>query len=240
MAGVHVIAHRTLARSAPENTLAGLRLCIERGLTWAEADVRRSADGDHVLIHDATLDRTTNGRGPVAARTYPELRELDAGGGERIPTLREAFELAHGRLNLYLDCRDVYALDLVSEIHESGMGDQVLVFADETLTEQIRATRGGDRIAIVRFFGPEAPPDLPNGTGPTAVEAPIDRMDESWVARARAAGRPVNCLTLRELDTAENWRRAADLGATWIMTDFPGECVETLGDRARRTRPGSP
>jgi glycerophosphoryl diester phosphodiesterase len=95
-----IIGHRGARASAPENTLAGIRQARREGATWVEFDVKLTADGHAVLMHDDTLDRTTDGAGPVRAATLSEIRTLDAGArfgdawrGEPVPTLREALHL---------------------------------------------------------------------------------------------------------------------------------------------------
>jgi glycerophosphoryl diester phosphodiesterase len=95
-----VFGHRGARGHAPENTLLAFRLALALGADGIECDVQLSADGELLVIHDATLNRTTNGRGPVALRTLAELRALDAGWGERIPTLAEVLALcgSQGRL----------------------------------------------------------------------------------------------------------------------------------------------
>jgi glycerophosphoryl diester phosphodiesterase len=94
---IRIAGHRGAAGHAPENTRASFRLAWELGADMVELDVRLTADGHPVALHDATLDRTTDGDGPVAARTLTEIRTLDAGArfgpafaGERLPTLAEA------------------------------------------------------------------------------------------------------------------------------------------------------
>src|SRR5215204_6586712 len=89
-----VVAHRGASAEAPENTLAAFRLALEQGAPAVECDVHLSADGSPVVIHDETVDRTTNGKGAVAALTRAALRGLDAGSWhgpgfawEPIPTL---------------------------------------------------------------------------------------------------------------------------------------------------------
>src|SRR5271169_4705269 len=116
-----VIAHRGASGVAPENTLAAFRRAAEIGAGFIETDLRFSRDARLVAVHDDTLDRTTNGKGPVAAKALEELRKLDAGAwfraqqpdgaaakfaGERIPTVEEV--LAFGRerdLGLYLEIK---------------------------------------------------------------------------------------------------------------------------------------
>lgn len=116
MAGIALVCHRGANHFAPENTLAAARLCLDQGADYLELDVRESADGELVVIHDATLDRTTNGIGLVADHSLEELRALDAGSwfspvyqGQGIPTLREMITLCqdYGR-RMYIEnkCAD--------------------------------------------------------------------------------------------------------------------------------------
>src|SRR5256885_3658819 len=87
--------HRGNPDEYPENTLASFRSAIELGVDIIECDVHMSADGQLVVIHDHTLDRTTNGTGMVRDHTYAQLRELDAGRGEHLPLLNEFLELGN-------------------------------------------------------------------------------------------------------------------------------------------------
>ncbi len=89
-----LISHRCGGVHAPENTLAGLHAAARLGFAMAEFDVMLAACGTPVLIHDETLERTTNGCGAVSQTPYSVLRALDAGQGERLPTLQEALALA--------------------------------------------------------------------------------------------------------------------------------------------------
>ncbi len=82
-----VIGHRCARAAAPENTLAGLRRAAALGATWVEVDVRLTADGVPVLLHDHTLERTTSGHGALANTTFDALTRFDAGGGEAVPSL---------------------------------------------------------------------------------------------------------------------------------------------------------
>ena len=99
------IGHRGASAVAPQNTLAAFRRAVELGADGVELDVQLSADGAVVVIHDFTVDKTTDGTGRVADKTLAELKSLDAGGkfspqfaGERIPTLAEVFEATDGKL----------------------------------------------------------------------------------------------------------------------------------------------
>jgi glycerophosphoryl diester phosphodiesterase len=106
------IAHRGASKEAPENTLAAFRRALEAGAAAVECDVQRTRDGRLVVIHDQTVDRTTNGRGPVVCLTFDECRRLDAGAwfdpafaGERVPSLDDVLDLVRDRALLLLEIK---------------------------------------------------------------------------------------------------------------------------------------
>ena len=100
---IFVAAHRGFCGQYPENTMLAFTKAIELGVDQIETDVRITKDNELVLIHDATLDRTTNGTGKVCDYTLAELKQLDAGRGEQIPTLRELLELVKDHPTMTLD-----------------------------------------------------------------------------------------------------------------------------------------
>lgn len=100
---IFVAAHRGFCSNYPENTLLAFREALKLGVDQIETDVRITKDNQLVLIHDDTLDRTTNGTGRVRDYTLAELKQLDAGRGEQIPTLRELLELVKDHPTLTLD-----------------------------------------------------------------------------------------------------------------------------------------
>src|SRR5947209_11726578 len=126
--------HRGNPAAHPENTLASFRSAIELGCDLVECDVHLTADGELAVIHDHTLERTTNGTGMVGAHTLAQLRALDA-GGERIPLLEELFDLVRDRVGLVIETKQnpiPYAgleEKLVAALREHGMVDQVSVIS---------------------------------------------------------------------------------------------------------------
>jgi len=139
---VLVTAHRGFSGDAPENTLAAFKKAMEVGSDMMELDVRFSKDGQIVVMHDDTLDRTANGRGKVSDYTLKELKQFDAGSwfapqfsGEHIPTLVEVLELAKGKIRVNIEIKDEslgrYKItDLadraLQEVKKAGMEDQVI------------------------------------------------------------------------------------------------------------------
>ncbi len=104
MSGLLCIGHRGACGHEPENTLRSVRRALELGVHGVEIDVY-FVDGELVVIHDAKLQRTTNGRGYIARKSFADLRTLDAGCGERIPTLREVFETVNRRAFINIELK---------------------------------------------------------------------------------------------------------------------------------------
>jgi glycerophosphoryl diester phosphodiesterase len=125
-----IVAHRGAATTHPENTLAAFREAIRVGATATECDVRTSKDGKLFLLHDSTLDRTSNGKGIATQLPLAELKKLDAGTWfnpryrqERIPTLAEALGLCRGKIDLLLDLKEQgqgYAEQVAGEVRRFG------------------------------------------------------------------------------------------------------------------------
>lgn len=101
-----IIAHRGASAYEPENTLRAFELAMRQGAQMIELDLHITADGHVVVIHDPTLDHTTNLRGRVDRMTLEQIKRADAGKGERVPTLDEVLDLTAGRVRLYLEIKD--------------------------------------------------------------------------------------------------------------------------------------
>jgi glycerophosphoryl diester phosphodiesterase len=128
--------HRGNPAEHPENTLASFQSAIDLGVDLIECDVHLSSDGELVVIHDHTLERTTDGAGLVRQHTLAELRELDAGRGERLPVLAEVCELAReGAVGLCIETKQIpipypgLEEKLAAELREMDMLDQTAVIS---------------------------------------------------------------------------------------------------------------
>lgn len=154
---IFVAAHRGWKDKYPENTLAAFRAAMDLGVDQIETDVRITKDGRLVLIHDATLDRTTNGTGRVCDYTLAELKALDAGNGETIPTLREFLELIkdHPTLTIDIELKEypvagweetAYAVcdATIAMIEEYGFGERCVINSfHQKLNEYVYKKYGG-------------------------------------------------------------------------------------------------
>jgi glycerophosphoryl diester phosphodiesterase len=101
-----IIGHRGAAALEPENTLLSIERAMNIGVDAVEIDVHLSKDKELVVIHDATVDRTTNGTGPVSSYTVQEIKRLDAGKGEAIPTLQEVIDFIDRRVMLVIELKE--------------------------------------------------------------------------------------------------------------------------------------
>jgi glycerophosphoryl diester phosphodiesterase len=170
--GPRILAHRGGGSLAPENTLGAIRLGASRGFKGVEFDVMLAGDGTPVLIHDETLERTTNGRGAVATTPYAELARLNAGNGEPIPSFEQAARLCR-ELGLWANVEIKPA-----QGHEGATGDAVAKMAEEFW-------RGADVPPLLSSFSAEAlarardaAPALPRGFL-------VGKIPPDWEARLR-------------------------------------------------------
>lgn len=225
-----VMVHRGMATAAPENSAAAIEKCIEDFCEWVEIDVRLSKDRQHVVIHNDTVDATTNGKGKVADLTLAELKELDAGSwfaprfaGSRLLSLREALQIAKGRINLYLDCKQIDPKLLVEEVTAAGMTNQVVVFARPAVLAVVR-TESQAAVAGMATYRPNTNvAEFIKEISPAAVEIHAENLTAELCQQFHAAGIKVQAQVLgAERDNPEVWRKVIDAGVDWLQTDQPG------------------
>lgn len=219
------IAHRCGGALAPENTLAGLQVAVARGCHAVEFDVMLSGDGTPVLIHDETLERTTNGIGSVCKTPDAVLFSLDAGQGERVPTLAEAAAICQ-RHGLFANVEIKPATGF-----ETRTGEVVARFVSEFWNRDVRP--------LLSSFSPEAldaahrvAPQLQYGLlfeavpadwlqrraeiGALTLHCAARQLSDTVLAEAAAAGVPVLCYTVNDrIEAEELFRR----GVSSLFTD---------------------
>lgn len=231
------MAHRSIMTDAPENTLPGFQQAIDLGVEWIETDVRLTSDGHHVILHDATLDRTTDGSGRINAVTFQDVHSLDAGSwfdhaftGTSLPSLPDILEFCKDRINLYLDCKSVDVDLLIKEIAEHGMEHQTVIFANsETLG---RARRLDANIPIMPSINKRLDTcywiDLLH---PEAIEVHAHHLTPNLVDAFHDQKVIVQAQTLGNRDHPAMWERCLDLGVDWIQTDRAIEVIEMITSR---------
>jgi glycerophosphoryl diester phosphodiesterase len=238
-----VSGHRGAKARAPENTLAGLREARRLGCGWVEFDVMLSRDGVPVLIHDETVDRTTDGRGRVADLTLAELRSLDASagfgasfGGERIPTLAEAIAA----------CLDLGLAANVEIKPSSGHAAETGRVVARTLREAwptagppvLLSSFERAALAAARDTAPAIPRGLLADSLPADWETAVQelRCATLHLDHTRATPAGLRDLVARGalvlLDTVNEPARARELldaGASAVFTDVPDTILAALG-----------
>ena len=134
---VEVVCHRAANEYAPENTRAATQLCLDWGVDYIEVDVRTSKDGVMYILHDASVDRTTNGHGELSQLTSEEIDALDAGSrfgpqyaGERIPRLEPFLRWVKGKAKVYFDIKRVDIEALVKLIEEVGLEHECFLWSE--------------------------------------------------------------------------------------------------------------
>jgi glycerophosphoryl diester phosphodiesterase len=239
-----VIAHRANHEHAHENTLTAIEHAIDAGVDYVELDVRRTVDGQYVLMHDGTVDRMTDGHGQVAQMTLAQLRALRVRDPKRpqiapdhIPTFDEVLLLIKGRINVYLDFKEGDRAVVAKIIRSSGTVKQVLVYDDV------------DSVAEWRRVAPELPLIVspPRGTkdpqqlAKFAKTLGIEVLDGPWqdysresVKAAKNAGAQTWPDIQASQENASYFDRIIALGFNGVQTDHPQELIDWLKQQGRR------
>ena len=234
------IAHRGASGNYPENTLLAFEKALEIGVDEIELDLRLTGDGHLVVMHDETVDRTTDGTGRVARLTLSEIRTLDAGSvfgekfrGERVPTWEEVLELVRGRVRLNVHLKEGgnpdggYEGKVVRALRDFRMvGDSVLACKEES----VGIFRAIDRGIECRIFPGDRTPE---GYIRRSVELGLRTMQpgrdittSDFVGKAHTAGRIVHVFYA---DTPEDMRAYIEMGVDGILTNFPARLKEITG-----------
>ncbi|MBD0740012.1 glycerophosphodiester phosphodiesterase [Streptomyces sp. CBMA29] len=214
------VGHRGVMGVEPENTLRSFRRAEKAGLDQIELDLHLSKDGALIVMHDADVDRTTDGAGLVRDLTLDEIRGLDAGLGERVPVFEEVLE-AVGR-PIQAEIKDVAAARALADaLSAHGATDRVSVlsFHDEALAE-IRTLLPDVRTVLVAGdLGPEIVTRA-QAVGARLVSLELRQLNLDVVERCQAAGIAVMAWTV---NTAQEWALARALRLDGAATDLPEE-----------------
>lgn len=232
-----VIAHRGEHLHHPENTLAAFQGAIDAGADYFELDVRTTLDGKLVILHDSTLNRTTNGTGEVAQHTLQEVRALDAGSkfsaafaGTQVPTLDEALELARGKINVYVDTKAADPQRLIDTIVAHNMQDHVVIFGNPFLLYEVLKIRPTLRI-MPEALNPQVCTFLLHSMPLKVIAFDSSDFTDAAINVARQAHAQIFVDRLGDLDTPESWQKAIDAGADGIQTNYPDALVTFLRTR---------
>lgn len=238
-----IIAHRCGGAHAPENTLAGLRAAAALGVKGVEFDVMLCGDGTPVLIHDETLERTTDGHGRVAQTPLEHLRRLDAGrwfdvrfAGEPLPTFAEAARLCR-ELGLWANVEikpaagfevdtGVAVARLARHFWPAGEGVLLSSFSLPSLMAARDAAPELPRAVLLERVSPAWRQHLED-TGSLAVHVDWRKLTRAQATEIGAAGVPLACYTVNAPETAARLRA---LGVVAFFSDTPERLRKALSD----------
>jgi glycerophosphoryl diester phosphodiesterase len=228
------VAHRGgIVAGVPENTLAAFRGAIDQDVNAIEIDLQGTVDGEVVIMHDETVDRTTNGHRKVAELTLAELKLLDAGGGERIPTYEEALQLVAGTgVTLVLDIKQSPVLDKAKVVRLTEQHNAVLnVIVGPRSIEDLRSFRAlNPNLRTLGFIPNVEDVDLFVSAG-----ADIIRLWPEWIVedpdlvkKLHQLGKPV--WTTAGSAPRSELEQLIQLGVNGILSDSPSLMKSVLAD----------
>ncbi|MBU0493177.1 MAG: glycerophosphodiester phosphodiesterase [Chloroflexi bacterium] len=239
------IGHRGAGGLAPGNTLAAFQVALDLDIDGVELDVHLCRTGEVVVIHNFTVDATTNGTGRVKDLSLAELQALDAGShfaprfaGERIPTLAQVFDLVGDRLLVNVELKsfslrtDGLEAEVIRLIREHGLEQLVLVSSFNPFSLW-RTRRLAPALELGLLYAHNLPMPLRRAwlaflSHPEALHPDYPMVDEALMDRARARGQEVNTWTVNE---PADMRRMIALEVHGIITDRPDVLLEIAGEQ---------
>ena len=237
-----VIAHRGASGNAPENTMAAFRKAVALGATFIETDLHLSRDARFVAMHDATLNRTTNGHGAVHDMTLAELRKLDAGSwfgsefvGERIPTLDEILEFSKKNdVVFYLEMKPAGSWGgehaLIGALRESGEIPRAVVISfDTSIVLSLRKIEPTLMTGLLFDGQVEKPIQKAVEIGARQLAVRGDLVTPALIAEARKNDLQVVCWTVNH---PAHMRMLIAAGVDGIMSDYPERLVAAVRKEA--------
>jgi len=230
------IAHRGASGTFPENTLSAFRAAIDAGADMCELDVQLSRDGAIVVIHDDTVERTTDGKGEVAELTLEELKRLDAGAkfkggpfkGARIPTLDEVFDATSGKCGLNIELKAGGLEHQVAQIMQArnALGDSIVSSFDWEYLKKIQQLHFNIRIGLL---ADEKPVELMMNAVAMRAYSINPRWDMVTSDLCKAAHERSLKLYTWTVDADARMRALIECGVDGIMTNYPERLRTVVG-----------
>jgi glycerophosphoryl diester phosphodiesterase len=239
-----IVAHRGSSGVAPENTLAAFRQAVDDGADMIELDVRMTKDFELVVLHDRTVQRTTDGRGNIWSMTHAELRDLDAGSWfnkkfaeERIPTLRQVFDILPPSIQINIEAKtdgkrrrlSAFEKSLVLLILETESQQRVLVSSfDHGFLRRLHQL--DPDIQLGALYVPvrdltKRPSSIARRVGATAFTCSIAKINKRLAGDAHANNITLGCY---RVNTATQLEKALKFGVKMIITDHPKQIRKLL------------
>lgn len=223
---IDAIGHRGAPAYEPENTLRSFRRAIMMGATSIELDVQMSLDREIIVMHDSTVDRTTNGKGHVSGMTLEELKELDAGKGERIPTLKEVIDMAYGRACIQIELKDITAEGPVVEmLHDYSPEEFFLISFWHAALLKAKRKLPGVKTGVLLEGLPVDPLSMVRSADADRLAISHRTIDKAAVDALHAGGKSVSVWVTDDIGDIE---MAISIGVDAIASNKPDLLVDTI------------
>lgn len=227
MKRIYVVGHRGAAGVLPENTLEGFRYAVELGCEYVECDVHLTRDEYLIVMHDETVDRTTNGTGAIRSLSFEEIRRLDAGNGERVPTLDEVLTLTKGKVQLLCELKGEGVEDAAVEAVLAHRMAEEVVFTSFFPERIQRVKRRDSSLRTGAIFSDPSDEEILRAVewGVEAVGVHYKNLRLRTVERALAAGIQIRAWNP---DTLREQKAMIALGVSGISTNRPDILIAYL------------
>lgn len=216
-----MIGHRGAMGCAPENTLLSIHKAIELGADWVEIDVHCVAD-KLLVIHDETVDRTTNGRGKLIDYSFEELRALDAGLGQRIPILQEVLEVTVGKVGLNIELKGLGTGKVLTSLlrNTPETYKNKMLVSSFLMPELEQVVRLNQHVKIGVLAGNNINESIAWATKLKAfsIHLRLQKVTPKWIDRAHDLGLKVYVYTVNKVVQI---RRMKELGVDGVFSDYP-------------------
>jgi len=214
------IGHRGSKGEAPENTLGGIRFALEQGLSGVEIDIHLSIDGKLMVIHDSTIDRTTDGSGNVKDKMFDELRKLDAGGGEKIPTLEEVIDLVKTfNAILFIEIKAPGCEEKVIELikQKDFAGHSILKSFNHHWIKNAKAIDKTIKAQCLMYALPINPVEIIKSCNADGISLSTIHLDEELIKNCHQENLIVTTWNANDHSALKKF---VDMGADYVCTDY--------------------
>lgn len=228
------IGHRGAMGHAPENTLASIRKALELGVPCLEIDVYY-VDGQLVVFHDRRLERTTNGKGYLLEQKFNHIRSLDAGHGEKIPTLGEVFETIHLQAGINIELKGPGTarpvVEFISKMRDVGWNDDLILISSFDHRKLVHVRQLDPRIKVgAMIVGlPVDDAAFAVSLGAYSVHLSLEFIDRRFVDDAHSRGLRVFVFTVNH---PEDIIQMSELGVDGVFTNYPERVLKHTEDRS--------
>lgn len=233
-----VVAHRGSHLEAPENSLDAYEQAIKDGCDFGEADLRMTKDGVIVLMHDGTVDRTTDGHGKVSDLTFAEIRALHfkkpRRPNERVPTFEELLDVCKGKLKVYMDIKAVRATDVLPLLAKHGMQKDVIAYLYGPV-HRAEWAKAAPSVPVISDLDSVKTPDQAEKLWRTSKFQLTDGdYQGDFVAKWHSLGVALVTDVQSPQEGPAYWQPLIDRGLDGFQTDHPAELVKYLKEKGIR------